>query len=97
MSERRLISTQRTVPADAAELYERAWSALRDAAGSDVRAWRYRSAADSLLFIEFLEFGGEDPRGRPGIATHVEALDRVAVGRTQEWRDATSTTHIGDR
>lgn len=89
MAGRTLLSVTRRVPPESVRGYGEAWGRLADAArGANAHAWRFRSAADPALFIEFLEFKGtDDPRLRPDLARAVEELDDLASGRMEEWLD----------
>lgn len=93
--ERRLVSTRRWVPEARTRLYAELWERLRAAAVAEgAHAWRFVSADRSELYVEFLEFAGdEDPRRTPALAAAVEAMERTfgspppAAAPSEEWRE----------
>ncbi|MBV9774236.1 MAG: hypothetical protein JO040_09825 [Gemmatimonadetes bacterium] len=80
--ERRLISIRRLVPADERASYDAAWDALRTAATSrGGHAWRFLSADEEDVFLEFLEFGMEsDLRADPDVLSAIQELHRSFGG-----------------
>lgn len=98
-STRRLIETRRVLSGGRRRQYDRAWADLRDAvAEAGAHAWRFRSAADPQLHIEYLEFGaGNDPRSVPGIDERLRDLEDIAPGIMEEWIDAPPTSEENER
>jgi len=92
---RTLVSTRRLVGEARLPEYDAVWAELADTAKSlpfHVNAWRFRSAADARLHVEFLEFSGEiDPREDPAVAGSLRKLDAVAPGEAEEWVDVGRT------
>ncbi len=90
MSTRTLVSIRRRPAPTDSTSYEEAWGALRAAAQAQkAHAWRFRSAGDDRLFIEFLEFrAASDPRGEAAVAESLVRLDAIAPGIVEEWTDA---------
>lgn len=80
--ERRLISIRRAVPADERAAYDAAWEALRAAATTlGGHAWRFLSADEEDVFLEFLEFGMEsDLRADPDVLGAIQELHRSFGG-----------------
>ncbi len=91
MTERRLVEVRRRVPRESAGMYDSAWRELETAVtGTGGHAWRFRSAEDADLYIEFLEFrAAADPRSRSDVRSALRALDSLAPGPAEEWVDAT--------
>lgn len=88
MSERRLVSIRRSVPAGRAPEYAAAWARLREAAAArGAHAWVFRAEADADARLEFIEFRpGADPRGAPAVAEALLALERLAAASVvEEW------------
>jgi hypothetical protein len=93
MTERRLISIRRNVPADRRFAYEAAWRELhRAVTGLSGHAWRFRSDDVDGLFLEFLEFGTDaDIRGDVEVLEAIKALhegfhDPYPMPKTiEEW------------
>lgn len=87
-AERRLVSLRRRVAGASRERYGELWSALEaDAVAGGAHAWRFVSATDASLHLEFLEFRGDaDPRTADAARRHLRMLDEE-VGRAQveEW------------
>jgi hypothetical protein len=90
MAGRRLVSLRRVVPEPAEASYDALWLSL----AADVRehgghAWRFASAAESTLRLEFLEHAGDaDPRRRPAVLDLLRRLDaEVAPAAVEEWDD----------
>jgi hypothetical protein len=84
--ERRLLSTRRRVPAASMEDYHVAWGVLATIArAAGVNAWRFRSATESDLFMEFLESRAADPRVAGEIDESLTSLERLQPGLTEEW------------
>lgn len=86
-SERRLISTRRTVSAARREAYEAAWSRVHfEATRQGSHAWRFASAARGDLFLEFLEFAADsDPRREPQLADALARIEAEFTGEGEEW------------
>lgn len=92
---RRLVSTRRWVPEARTPLYAELWERIRTAAvGEGAHAWRFVSADRSELYVEFLEFAGdEDPRRTPALAAALEEMERAfrapppAAAASEEWRE----------
>jgi hypothetical protein len=95
MSERRLVSTERRVPRTAEDRYDAAWTGVLAAASArSAHAWRFRSAGEEGLFVEFLEFrAGADPREDPPLRRALDELERISAGLTREWLDASTRSH----
>lgn len=91
-SQRTLVSTRRRVSEPGVERYEKAWGALRKAADTaGAKAWRFRAAENTSLYIEFWEFRtGEDPRQRRAFRDAAARLHEIAPGDEEEWQDADS-------
>ena len=89
----KLVSTERRVGEADRKRYGRAWQTVRDAAKVvECRAWRFESARDPELFVEFLEFGeGPDPRESGELASALRALQEFGPGDSREWLDAPVT------
>ena len=94
MSERRLISIRRMVPADRRFDYESAWRSLHTAVlqTEGAHAWRFRSDEVDGLFLEFLEFGTDaDVRADMEVLNGIKALhegfhDPYPIPKTiEEW------------
>ena len=87
---RTLISIERRVENEQSSHYETAWAKFRESAvARGAKAWRFRSAGDESLYLEFLEFkAGADPRGAPEIQGCTATLDGIAAGRSTAWLDA---------
>jgi hypothetical protein len=91
--ERRLVSIRRWVSEQAREEYDAAWLRLHTAAtGGGGHAWRFASASEANLYLEFLEFATErDLRADPEIVASLHALhqnfgDPYPPPRTiEEW------------
>lgn len=80
--ERRLISIRRLVPADQRSAYDAAWEALRTAATArGAHAWRFLSADEEDVVLEFLEFGMEaDVREDEDVLGAIQELHRSFGG-----------------
>lgn len=91
MSRKRLLTSRRTIPTSITESYDHAWERLLEvAAEAGLHAWRFSSAADPRVFVEFLEFGDSaDPRADPRFTAALRGLETVAPGVTEEWLDST--------
>lgn len=76
--ERRLVSIRRWVPAEARDEYDAGWLRLHAAAtAGGGHAWRFVSASDANLHLEFLEFAAaRDLREDPEILASLQALHR---------------------
>lgn len=93
--ERRLVSTRRRVPAAQAPRYSELWERLRGAAAAEgAHAWRFVSADRPELYVEFLEFAGDqDPRRAPAVAAAIGEVERAfgapppAAAPSEEWRE----------
>jgi len=87
VSKRRLVSTRRFIAPGTFSDYDACWEALRGSAAAEgVRAWRFRSALEPTLYIEFLESRGEmDPRERPALRGGAEELDALSAGIAETW------------
>ena len=74
--ERRLVSIRRMVPTSRNDAYDAAWARLNDAAvARGAHAWRFISASEPLVFLEFLEFAGDaDLRQDPEVIAAIAAL-----------------------
>lgn len=60
MSERRLVSIRRRVPAPELDAYRAAWRELHAAATArGAHAWHFASADSPEVVLEFLEFGAD--------------------------------------
>ena len=73
---RHLVSIRRHVPAERRHEYDAAWGQLHAAATAlDAHAWRFASADEPEVFLEFLEFGlDRDIRGEPHVVGAIRAL-----------------------
>ena len=73
---RHLISIRRMVPAAQRADYDAAWARLHAATtGIGAHAWRFVSAAEGDLFLEFLEFAADSPlREDPGVIEAIRIL-----------------------
>jgi hypothetical protein len=89
MSERHLVSIRRGLPDPTHAAYEEAWERLRrEATALGAHAWRFRAADAADARLEFLEFKGtDDPRRHPAVRDALADLERLAPGRTEEWRE----------
>lgn len=95
---RRLVSIRRMVGLEAPDRarYDALWSALHDAATArGAHAWRFESADDPGVFLEFLEFGPEsDVRADPDALEAIRALHAgfgqpYPIPKTlEEWTEA---------
>jgi hypothetical protein len=92
---RRLLCTRRRVPHELHAAYGDAWSAASAAVFAiDGRAWIFRSAEDSRLFLEFIEWSGQGPGmvapfALPEVRAAIDALAQVAPAVQQdEWEEA---------
>jgi len=86
--ERRLVTILRNVDAASLAGYDAAWQALvREVSVRSAHAWRYGSLFAPHSYIEFLEYGGDDPRRDPAVANALLALDEIAAGALEEWVD----------
>ncbi len=76
--ERRLVSIRRWVPAESRDEYDSAWLRLHAAAtAGGGHAWRFASASEANLYLEFLEFAAaRDLREEPEILASLQALHR---------------------
>lgn len=76
MSERRLVSIRRRVPASEQSAYRSAWSELHDAATArGAHAWHFVSAESQEVVLEFLEFGADtDVREDPAVLAALQQL-----------------------
>lgn len=85
-----LVSVQRRVDRTQLSRYDTAWSAFREAAvARGAKAWRFRSAEEEGLYLEFLEFRVEaDPRADQEMKGALSGLEGVAEGSFEEWLDA---------
>lgn len=86
--ERRLVSLRRRVPAERLGEYAELWRELAAAVTADgSHAWRFVSADDPGLHLEFLEFRADaDPRSRPTVEAALDRLDRaISPALTEEW------------
>ena len=74
--ERRLISIRRWVPDESRDEYDAAWLRLHAVAtAGGGHAWRFASASDANLYLEFLEFAAaRDLRENPEILASLQAL-----------------------
>lgn len=91
MSGRKLVSTERRVGDADRKRYGQAWQDVRDAVVRlDGRAWRFESARDPELFVEFLEFT-HDPRTDAGVSTALGRLEEFGPGDSKEWLDPAVT------
>ncbi len=90
MTERRLVEIRRRIQRDSGGMYESAWRELETAVtATGSHAWRFRSADDADLYIEFLEFrASADPRSRPDVQSALQAMEALAPGSVEEWVDA---------
>ena len=90
---RHLISIRRLVPLEQRSDYDAAWARLHQAAtATGAHAWRFVSAAEADLFLEFLEFAAdstlrEDPAVIEAIRTlHEQFGDPYPQPNTlEEW------------
>jgi hypothetical protein len=91
--ERHLVSIRRTI-VDEGVHYDGAWERLRVAAtAAGANAWRFTSASDETLRLEFLEFrSSADPRDRAEVTEALSTLDNMAPGTREEWVEVQSTT-----
>ena len=73
---RHLVSIRRHVPAARREEYDAAWGRLHAAATAlDAHAWRFASADEEDVYLEFLEFGlDRDIRGAPDVVDAIRSL-----------------------
>lgn len=87
--ERRLVSIRRRVPPALRARYEAAWARVHAAAvAREAHAWRFRSAEEEGLFLEFLEFRADrDPRADPEARSALEALAALGQGAAEEWTE----------
>jgi hypothetical protein len=91
--ERRLISIRRWVSDEEKDAYDAGWKRLHAAAtASGGHAWRFASAGEANLYLEFLEFAAaRDLREDPEILASLQALhqkfgDPYPPPRTiEEW------------
>lgn|GEM_PF-464387 len=97
--ERRLVSIRRFVPAPLRGVYDDAWNRLHAAATArGGHAWRFHSADEEGVYLEFLEFGMEsdlrqDVDVRAAIqALHVSFGDPYPPPQTlEEWVEVPAT------
>lgn len=89
------MSLRRRVPVGRREEYGALWKRLHTGATArGAHAWRFRSAGDDELHLEFLEFAaGEDPRPASEVAEALRALDAAfpasppSAPPLEEWRE----------
>jgi hypothetical protein len=87
-AERRLLSLERRVGEDREAHHGTLWAELAQLVSAmGAHAWRFTSATDPRLHLEFLEFGvGNDPRDSPQTGALLARLDeQVAPAAVKEW------------
>lgn len=74
--ERRLVSIRRWVPAERRDEYDTAWLRLHSAATAlGGHAWRFVSASEANIYLEFLEFATDrDLRQDPEVLASLSGL-----------------------
>lgn len=92
MAARALVSLRRRVPARLRDAHATAWAQLhREATTCGAHAWRFASAADPELYLEFLEFRADtDPRETAGVRDALARLDQLAPAQVEEWTEMRS-------
>jgi hypothetical protein len=87
---RTLVSLRRRVPAPLRDAHAAAWAQLhREATARGAHAWRFASAADPELYLEFLEFSADaDPRGNTEVSGALARLDEVGAAEVEQWVEA---------
>jgi hypothetical protein len=88
MASRRLVSLRRPIPEAVVERYDELWLALAaEVRALDAHAWRFASASDRDLRLEFLEFAAaRDPRELPPVRELLHRLDvEIASASAEEW------------
>lgn len=91
MPERRLLSVRRRVAPDRRGEYDPLWGAAQRAVEDrGAHAWRFQSAADGDLFIEFIEYASDsDPLGDAAVARAFETLSQAFAAESREsWKTA---------
>jgi hypothetical protein len=88
---RKLLSTQRHLRASDTS-YLDAWKNVRDrAVALGARAWIFRAERDMRLYVEFIEWKASAEGGSPlddaQLQTLLRALDELAPGEPQLWRE----------
>lgn len=88
-AERRLVSIRRRVSPALRAGYDAAWARVRAAAvAREAHAWRFRSAEEEGLYLEFLEFRAErDVRADPEARSALAALAAFGEERAEEWTE----------
>jgi hypothetical protein len=78
MSDRVLLSTRRRIPPDHRARYDECWSRIEaQATEHGFHAWRFQSRSVEELWLDFLEFrGNDDPRVRVEVARALEEIRR---------------------
>jgi hypothetical protein len=90
MASRTLLAVERRVPEATWSGYELGWRRFVVAAtAAGAKAWRFRSAQNAELFMEFLEFdAGADPRREGEVSAAGVDLESFGSSRSEEWIDA---------
>ena len=88
MADRSLVSQRRVVTPEQRRGYDDGWEELTRAVEAlGAHAWRFVSANNPALFMEFLEFRADaDPRGDSAVRESLRRLDREAApAEVEEW------------